>query len=99
MEITGIGGVPPIPAVTGTQRTAATQFELPEQPSTDSIPADAWKAIEASTAVADRMASQNRDLHFSMEEDKLRIEMRDASGRVVRTVPNTDLMHLVSGKV
>jgi hypothetical protein len=98
MEIHGIG---PVIGSVGTDRpqrasaTAGNGFRLADTTS-ERLPAEAQAAVAASTGVADALAAEGRELHYTVDErsGRLRVELRDASGEVLRDVSPREALGL-----
>lgn len=100
--------VPPLEAAGRTSSTAApprvdpkakAAFQVPG--ATDSIP-DApppavMRDVEAAAQRAEWMHEQGRELHFQMNDGRLRIEVRDLKGGVVRVIPATEALNIATG--
>ena len=69
----------------------------------DAIPASPPPELRAEMLAAQRavedMRARGRELHFEMTDGRLRIEMRDLEGRVLREIPPNEALAIASGKV
>jgi len=66
----------------------------------DSVPPPELRAeVERAAERAAELASQNRELHFAKDEDSGRIivQVRDLDGNVIRTIPNSEALDVLSG--
>jgi hypothetical protein len=100
----------PVPArpragTTGTASPAAA-FALPRTDTvtvTGGVPASPPpEVLDEVARAADRaaeLARENRELHFSVDEDTGRvvIQVRDLDGNVIRTIPGTEALEVMSG--
>jgi len=71
--------------------------------SIDAFPASAppelrVQMLAAQRAVAD-MRARGRELHFEMTDGRLRIEMRDLDGNVLREIPGREALEIASGRI
>jgi len=69
----------------------------------DAIPASPppelrQQMLAAQRAVQD-MHERGRELHFEMAGGRVRIELRDLDGNVLRTIPGSEALAIASGKV
>ena len=69
----------------------------------DAFPASAppelrVEMLAAQRAVAD-MRARGRELHFEMTDGRLRIEMRDLDGNVLREIPGREALEIASGRI
>lgn len=55
--------------------------------------------VDRAAEIAAQMADRNRELHFSKDEDTGRvvIQVRDLDGNVIRTIPPSHALHVMSG--
>jgi hypothetical protein len=62
-------------------------------------PPEVLAEVEAAWERADRLASQNRELHFRRDEQSGRtiIEVRTLDGEVLRTIPPSKLFDVMAG--
>ena len=66
----------------------------------ESVPPPELRAeIEFASQRAAQLAAQNRELHFAKDEDSGRIivQVRDLDGNVIRTIPNSEALDVLSG--
>ena len=94
--------------VTGPRRTApgAAQFALPASkgevaadiPATP--PPDVLREVEAAGRRAEKLWNARRELHFDVDEDSGRvvIQVRDLEGHVIRTIPPSEALDIMSGR-
>ena len=86
---------------------AASQFSL-SMPREDSAviggipavpPEDALREVDRAAARADELWRDKRELHFAMDEDSGRVivQVRDLDGRVIRTIPPSEALDILSG--
>ncbi len=63
------------------------------------VPAEAHAEVEFAYQRAIELAANNRELHFATDEKtgKIAVQVRDLDGKVIRTIPNTDLFDVMSG--
>jgi flagellar protein FlaG len=87
---------------------AASQFSL-SMPREDSAviggipatpPPDALREVDRAAARADELWRAHRELHFAMDDDSGRVivQVRDLEGRVIRTIPPSEALDIMSGK-
>ena len=90
--------VPTEPAEPVAPPKGADRVEL-STPPTPPIPPELHKEIDAAYQRAIDLASQNRELHFSKDEETGRVivQVRDLEGHVIRTIPNEDALHVAAG--
>jgi hypothetical protein len=64
-----------------------------------SPPSELYKEMAAASRRVDELAAEGRELHFSSEEDTGRIivEVRDLEGNVIRTIPPSKMLEIMSG--
>jgi hypothetical protein len=73
-------------------------------PTADDIPAtpppDVLREVEAAGRRAEELWNVRRELHFDFDDDSGRVvvEVRDLEGRVMRTIPPSDALDIVSGR-
>ncbi|HXE44779.1 MAG TPA: hypothetical protein VN635_06250 [Conexibacter sp.] len=70
--------------------------EIPASP-----PADVLDAIDAAGRVAGELRAQGRELHFvpaaESGDGRMRIEVRDLDGNVLRTIPPSEALDVATG--
>ena len=71
-----------------------TALAIPASP-----PAEVLDAVGAAAARAAELRSQNRELHFEKDEHSGRviIQVRDLAGNVIRTIPPSSALEIMSG--
>jgi hypothetical protein len=72
---------------------AATVDTFPASP-----PPELRAEILAAQQAVHDMHARGRELHFEMAEGRLRIELRDLDGNVLRTIPGSEALEIASGK-
>jgi flagellar protein FlaG len=104
-----IGKLTPIAPTTAPVRTVPTVtpeavFALPDKdtvhltvPTTP--PREALDEVAKASEIADKLHSDNRELHFEMDKDSKRviIQVKDLDGRVIRTIPPSEALGVMSG--
>ncbi|HET8758603.1 MAG TPA: flagellar protein FlaG [Solirubrobacteraceae bacterium] len=62
-------------------------------------PADVLDAVGAAASRAEELAAQNRELHFRKDKETGRVivEVRDLEGNVIRTIPPSSALEVMSG--
>ena len=69
----------------------------------DTIPASPPAELREEMLVAQRafeeLHARGRELHFEMADGRLRIEMRDLDGNVVKQIPATQALEIASGRI
>lgn len=62
-------------------------------------PAEVRKEVEFAYQRAIDLAANNRELHFATDQEtgKIAVQVRDLDGKVIRTIPNTELFDVMSG--
>jgi hypothetical protein len=86
--------------------TGAAQFALPasrgeaaaEIPATP--PPDVLREVEAAGRRAEELWNARRELHFDVDQDSGRvvIQVRDPEGHVIRTIPPSEALDIMSGR-
>jgi FlaG protein len=85
---------------------AATGFSLPgaSMAAGDSHiaalpPREVLDAVEVAAGRVDQLAMENRELHFEMDKETGRVivEVRDLEGNVLRTIPPSKALDVMSG--
>lgn len=63
-------------------------------------PPEVRAEVQAAARAADRLHELGRELHFKVdgESGRLRIEVRDLDGNVLRTVPPTEALEFAAGQ-
>ena len=63
-------------------------------------PEDALREVDRAAARADELWRDKRELHFAMDEESGRVivQVRDLDGRVIRTIPPSEALDVMSGK-
>lgn len=63
------------------------------------LPPEVVAEVDRAFERVGELAAQNRELHFVRDEDSGRIivQVRDMEGRVVRTIPNSEALHVMGG--
>jgi uncharacterized FlaG/YvyC family protein len=85
---------------------ARSSFELPRTDTTEigdvpaTPPPDALREVDRAAQRADELWRDQRELHFEMDEDSNRVivQVRDLDGRVIRTIPPSEALDVLSGK-
>jgi flagellar protein FlaG len=85
---------------------AAPQFALPREDTAviggipPVPPEDALREVDRAAARADELWRDKRELHFAMDEDSGRVivQVRDLEGRVIRTIPPSEALDILSGR-
>jgi hypothetical protein len=91
------------PSATAAQSTPAPVAPLPGVDTSDVIPAspppEVLAEVDAAWARAAELAAQNRELHFSHDDVTGRtiIEVRTLEGEVLRTIPPSKMLDVMSG--
>ena len=62
-------------------------------------PADVLDAVGAAADRVDQLVAENRELHFRKDEETGRVivEVRDLEGNVIRTIPPSHALDVMSG--
>ena len=100
---------PPAPVKpTATDGTAAAKFSLSMAREDKAViggipaapPEDALREVDRAAARADELWHDKRELHFAMDEDSGRVivQVRDLDGRVIRTIPPSEALDILSGR-
>jgi hypothetical protein len=63
-------------------------------------PADVRAQVDLAAQIAQDMADRSRELHFSKDQEtgRLIIQVRDLNGKVIRTIPPSHALALMSGE-
>jgi FlaG protein len=99
-QIAITGTTPPAP-----RRPAVTaaDFGLPGPADTaipDAPPPDVLREVQAASLRAEELWNARRELHFQMDEDTGRVvvQVRDLEGNVIRTIPPSEALDIMSGR-
>jgi flagellar protein FlaG len=98
-------GTPPAAPKRGAD-AAGPQFSVPrdETAVVGGIPAeppeDALREVDRAADRAEELWRDQRELHFAMDEDSGRVivQVRDLDGRVIRTIPLSEALEVLSGR-
>ena len=63
-------------------------------------PEDALRDVDCAAARADELWRDKRELYFALDEDSGRVivQVRDLEGRVIRTIPPSEALDVLSGR-
>jgi flagellar protein FlaG len=63
-------------------------------------PPDALREVDRAAARAQELWTDKRELHFEMDQDSGRVivQVRDLDGRVIRTIPPSEALDVLSGR-
>ena len=63
-------------------------------------PAEVRAQVDRAAQIAQDMADRNRELHFMKDQEtgRLIIQVRDLNGKVIRTIPPSHALALMSGE-
>lgn len=96
--------VPPVPPA----RTLAAPARGEDAPQFDTVLGDVppapteevRKQVDRAAEIAAQLAVANRELHFSKDQDTGRvvIQVRDLDGTVIRTIPPSHVLAVMSGE-
>jgi FlaG protein len=97
---------PPATPKGATTPTGGSQFVLPRADTAviGAVPAepppDVIREVDRAARRADELWRDQRELHFEMDEDSGRVivQVRDLEGRVIRTIPPSEALDVLSGK-
>jgi hypothetical protein len=64
-----------------------------------SPPPELCAEILAAQRVVEDMHARGRELHFEMTDGRLRIELRDLDGNVLREIPGHEALEIASGRI
>jgi hypothetical protein len=68
------------------------------EPSGSALPREARDLVDTAYSRALDLAAQNRELHFARDEDgAIYVQVRDLDGRVIRTIPNSEVFDVLAG--
>ena len=92
---------PRVSAAAGASRFESPRLEAPvatELPPTP--PPEALSMIDRAAQRADELWRDQRELHFEMDQNSGRVivQVRDLEGRVIRTIPPSEALDVLSGK-
>jgi hypothetical protein len=82
---------------------AAAGFAVPRAEDTripDAPPPELLREVEAAGRRADELWHARRELHFEVDGDSGRVvvQVRDLDGNVIRTIPPSEALDILSGK-
>jgi hypothetical protein len=77
----------------GAPGAAATADTFPASP-----PPELRAEILAAQRVVQELHERGRELHFEMADGRLRIELRDLDGNVLKTIPPSHALEIAGGK-
>jgi hypothetical protein len=97
---------PAAPARKDASTPATKQFALPPTDRADigeippEPPPDALREVDRAAARAQELWNDQRELHFEIDEDSGRVvvQVRDLDGRVIRTIPPSEALDVMSGR-
>ena len=101
-----LAAVQPRPRVDGASAAAPTQrpgLQVVEGATVDTLPsrppAEVLQEMEAASRRYDELRSQQRELHFTHDPNQNRVvvEVRDLEGNVLRTIPPSKALDVISG--
>jgi hypothetical protein len=90
------GARPDVPAggnAAGVPDAAATADTFPSSP-----PPEVREEVLAAQRVVHDLYKRGRELHFELTDGRLRIELRDLDGNVLRTIPPFQALEIAGGK-
>lgn len=102
------GGAGPVRGLAPEQRTPAAEsgsfvqrLEASKAMIAADVPAEVRDEVQAAARCADQLHRLGRQLRFEQDDasGRIRIEVRDLDGNVLRTVPPAELFDFASGKV
>ncbi len=64
-----------------------------------SPPPEVREEMLVAQQVFDEMRARGRELHFEMTEGRVRIEMRDLEGNVLKQIPVTEALEIAAGRI
>lgn len=97
----GAGGVePPLSSVSGPRPTGEKTFAQRVEAAEAGPPPEVRDEVRAAARAANRLHELGRELRFEVggEGERLRIEVRDLDGRVLRTVPPDEVFDFAGGR-
>jgi flagellar protein FlaG len=98
------GGAAPVPRPRAADKDFPKVLAEAGDVRNDAIPAtpppEAHAEVERASARYDELRSQGRELHFNTDHEsgRLVIEVRDLDGNVIRTVPPSKALDVISGE-
>ena len=80
--------------VKGVEETGTIVGDVPPAPTPE-----ARELVAKAAEVVEQMRKNNRELHFSRDEDSNRvvIEVRDLDGKVLKTIPPSQALNVMAG--
>jgi hypothetical protein len=86
------------PSSSGFELAHADRADIGAIPATP--PPDALREVDRAAARADELWHDKRELHFEMDQDSGRVvvQVRDLDGNVIRTIPPSEALDIMSGK-
>lgn len=105
MNIDGIGRTDPVSGTTRTTRPTGPDGTRAAEPAVtvdtfpSSPPPDALDMVDAAFQRMEELRSQNRELHFAKDpaSGRVRVEVRDLEGNVIRTIPPSQALDIMGG--
>jgi flagellar protein FlaG len=84
----------PVAAVAPVARVDTAELSIPPAP-----PAEVLDHVADAADVARQLARNNRELHFRTDEETGRVvvQVRDLEGNVIRTIPPSEALDVMSG--
>jgi hypothetical protein len=78
----------------GVEETGTIVGDVPPAPTPE-----ARELVAKAAEVAEQMFKNNRELHFSKDEETNRvvIQVRDLDGKVLKTIPPTEALNIMAG--
>jgi hypothetical protein len=105
-NLTPITPATPAPTRASSPVTPEAVFTLPGTDKVDiGVPArpprEVMDEVDKAADRAEKLANDNRELHFEMDKQSKRviIQVRDLDGRVIRTIPPSEALGVMSGDV
>jgi len=103
----GLGALPvhsaPAPAAAPSGAFADALATSTRRDRVDAIPASPPAELRHEILVAQRaveeMRARGRELHFEMAKGRVRIEMRDLEGNVLKEIPGRQALEIASGRI
>lgn len=97
---------PPAAAKRAAADPAGSQFAVPRHDAAliGGIPAtpppDALREVGRAAARAEELWREQRELHFAVDDESGRVivQVRDLDGRVIRTIPPSEALDVMSGR-